>query len=252
MTMDLNADVGEGFGRWEATDREDALIACLTSANVACGAHAGDPSRMRAACASSARHGVIVGAHVGYPDLHGFGRRAMAIAPGELTDSVLGQIGALRACAAVEGLSVRYVKPHGALYHACSDDERTAEAVITGMRALDPALAIVCAPGAVVADAASASAMQVVFEGFADRSYTVEGRLIDRSVPGSTLGGEDAVRQAVTIATTGTALAVDGSTVALDVRTLCVHGDAPGAADLAGRIRDALAAVGVDLRPFVT
>ncbi|WP_406349566.1 LamB/YcsF family protein [Streptomyces sp. NBC_00144] len=248
--MDLNADLGEGFGRWQLTD-DEALLSCVTSANVACGFHAGDASVMRRVCATAAARGVRIGAHVSYRDLAGFGRRSMDVPAGELAAEVAYQIGALRVFAEAAGPGVSYVKPHGALYNRTVRDEEQAEAVVEGIRLAGGGLAVLGLPGSRLLASARAAGLPVVEEAFADRAYTPQGTLVPRREPGAVI--EDAgtvVRRSVGMAVDGTVTAVDGSQVPAGARSLCVHGDTPGAADVARRIRAALEEAGVRVGAF--
>ena len=235
--IDLNADVGEGFGGWGMGD-DEALLDLITSANVACGFHAGDPSIMRRTCELAVSRGVRIGAHIGYRDLAGFGRRHLDVEPEVLHDEVLYQVAALDGCARAVGTAVRYVKPHGALYHRCSDDPEAAAAVVAALRAHGGGLAVLGAPGAELLRQAEQAGLEAVAEGFADRAYDDAGRLIPRSQDGAVLEHDAAVAQAVAIARGGA------------VATLCLHGDTPGAVALARAVRAALEDAGVDLAPF--
>lgn len=248
--MDLNGDVGEGFGRWVLGD-DDAFIPFLTSANVACGFHGGDPASMRRCCAAARAAGVAVGAQVGYRDLAGFGRRHIDYEPAQLRDDVLYQVGALAGFAAAAGTAVGYVKPHGALYHACVGDARSAAAVVQAVVEFDASLAVLGAPGSVLLAVAAEAGLVTVAEGFADRAYLPDGRLVDRRRPGAVLADVAAVAaQAVRLAVDGQVVAVDGSVVAVPVGSLCVHGDTPAASRLAAAVRSALTAAGVPLVSF--
>jgi UPF0271 protein len=249
--VDLNADLGEGFGIWPLGD-DEAMLAVVTSANVACGAHAGDPSTMRRVCRDAAARGVAIGAQVGYPDLHGFGRRFIDVDPDELADSVLAQLGALEAFARAAGTRVRYVKPHGALYHAADHHDGQAGAVVDAARAFDRALAIVGPPGSLLLERAERAGLRPVAEGFADRAYRPDGRLVDRRAAGAVITDpEHVARQAHGLAVEGRVRTVDGTEIHLAIETLCVHGDTAGAVTSAGAIRSVLADAGVALRPFV-
>jgi UPF0271 protein len=241
--IDLNADLGEGFGSWRLGD-DDALLDVVTSANVACGFHAGDPSLMHRVCLAAASRGVAVGAQVGYRDLAGFGRRRIDYDPDELRDDILYQIGALEAFCRVAGTSVRYVKPHGALYNTAAVDSGQASAVVAAVRAYDPGLPVLCQPGSVLARLAAADGLIAVAEGFADRGYRADGTLVPRSAPGAVIHDPSAVvARAVRMAVEHTVVAVDGTVVPCPVRSICVHGDTPGAVELAGRVRAALGRV---------
>jgi UPF0271 protein len=241
--VDLNADLGEGFGAWLLGD-DDALLAVVTSANVACGFHAGDAVTMGRVCAAAARRGVAVGAQVGYRDLAGFGRRRIEYDLGELRDEVRYQIGALTAFGAV-----RYVKPHGALYNTAAVDIGQASAVVDAARSFG--LPVLCQPGSALAVAAAAAGLRVAAEGFADRAYLPDGRLVPRSAAGAVITDPDAVvRRAVRMALDGTLLAIDGAIVGCAVESVCLHGDTPGAVALAHQVRDGLQAAGVRVESF--
>ncbi|MBF6476058.1 LamB/YcsF family protein [Nocardia gipuzkoensis] len=250
MALDLNSDLGEGFGPWTMGD-DAAMLDIVTSANIACGFHAGDPAIMRRTCALAVAKGVRIGAHVGYRDLAGFGRREIAVAPGELRDEVLYQIGGLDAFAKAAGDRVRYVKPHGALYHSAARDRKLADAVLAAMVEYDPGLALLGPAGTQLEAAAQAAGVRFVGEGFADRAYTPDGSLAARGTPGAVLGPQEAVAQAVSIAESGAARAADGSgEVAVRAASICVHGDSPAAVEMARSIRSALDEVGVPVEPF--
>jgi UPF0271 protein len=249
--VDLNSDVGEGFGVWHLGD-DEALLAIVTSANVACGFHAGDAPTMRRVCEQAAALGVTVGAQVGYRDLAGFGRRRIDVDPGELSDEVLYQVGALDAFARAAGTRVAYVKPHGALYNTAVHDEAQARAVVRAVRAYGGSLPVLGLPGSALLSAAEAAGLPGVPEGFADRAYTPEGALVPRSEDGALVTDPAAVvERAVRMAVDGRVVAVDGSVVAVEVASLCVHGDSPGAVPLARGVRDALTGAGVEVKPFV-
>jgi UPF0271 protein len=248
--IDLNADLGEGFGRWILTD-DDALLDIVTSANVACGFHAGDPSIMRRVCERAADRGVRIGAQVSYRDLAGFGRRAMDVPPEELADEVTYQIGALEVFARAAGARVSYVKPHGALYNRAVGDEEQAAAVVAGIRRCDPALPVLGLPGSALHRAAEAAGSPTVTEAFADRSYTGAGTLVSRREAGAVLHDEDEiVARSIRMACEGTVVAITGEHVPVRARSLCVHGDTPSAPLLARRIRRALSEAGATVRPF--
>ena len=248
--IDLNADLGEAFGAWTLGD-DDALLEVITSANVACGFHAGDPTVLRRTCERAVERGVVIGAQVGYRDLAGFGRRFVDMDPHDLTNDVLYQLGALEAFARVAGTQVRYVKPHGALYNATVGHEAQARAVVDAVVAHDPALPVLGLPGSALLRAAEAAGLRPVAEGFADRGYTPDGGLVPRRKSGALVHDPaEVAERAVRMAVEGTVLAVDGSTVRAAVASLCVPGDPPGAVELARAVRTALAAAGVDLQPF--
>jgi 5-oxoprolinase (ATP-hydrolysing) subunit A len=240
--MDLNSDLGEGFGAWKLGD-DRTLLSIVSSANVACGFHAGDARTMRRVCALASVSGVVVGAQVGYRDLAGFGRRRIDYLPDELCDEICYQIGALSAFG-----TVRYVKPHGALYNVAAVDAVQAGAVVTACQQFG--LPVLCQPGSVLAQLATSGGVTVMAEGFADRAYRPDGRLVPRTEPGAVLGVDAAVEQAVRMAVDGTVVAVSGEVVAVPVESICVHGDTPGAVAVARRIREALEQRGVRIAPF--
>lgn len=248
--VDLNCDLGESFGRWTLGD-DDALLDVVTSANVACGFHAGDPTTLLRGCQGAARRGVVVGAQVGYRDLVGFGRRFVDVAHDDLVADVVYQIGALQGIARAAGTAVRYVKPHGALYHATTTHEQQAHAVAEAVRLVDPGLAVLGWPGSLLLQAARAAGLRCVAEGFADRAYGDDGLLVPRSQPGAVHQDvETVVAQAVALALGDSVRTASGGSVVVDVASVCLHGDTTGAASLAVAVRDALAAAGVDVRPF--
>ncbi|MFF7298899.1 LamB/YcsF family protein [Streptomyces sp. NPDC090085] len=253
--IDLNADLGEGFGRWTLTD-DEALLSVVTSANVACGFHAGDPSIMRRVCELAAARGVRIGAQVSYRDLAGFGRRAMDVPPDELADEIAYQIGALEVFARAAGSRVSYVKPHGALYNRTVHDAGQAAAVVAGVRrAAGPGttggLPVLGLPGSLLLSAAEEAGLTPVPEAFADRAYTPGGTLVPRAEPGAVVHDPDAVvARAVRMAAGRTVTAADGSEVPVSARSLCLHGDTPGASGLARRVREALGSAGVRVEAF--
>ncbi len=249
-TIDLNSDVGESFGRWRLGD-DEAVLGLVTSANVACGFHAGDPRTLRVTCETAAANGVAVGAQVGYRDLAGFGRRFIDVDPLELTDDVIYQIGALDAMARVAGTSVTYVKPHGALYNTAVHHERQAQAVVEALLAYDRSLPVLGLPGSELLARATAAGLRSVREAFADRGYTPEGTLVPRSEPGALLDDPDEVgRRVVRMVTEGQVVAVDGTVVAIEAESVCVHGDSPGAVAMAASVRAGLDAAGVTVEAF--
>jgi 5-oxoprolinase (ATP-hydrolysing) subunit A len=252
--VDLNADVGEGFGRWELGD-DDAVIATVTSANVACGFHAGDPSTMARTVRAALEHGVAIGAHVSYRDLAGFGRRYVDADETELAGDVVYQLGALAGICRTLGARIGYVKPHGALYNTiAADDDRGrkhARAVLAALGQYDPTLPVVGLAGSVFLEAARDAGQPVVAEAFADRAYTPGGALVSRREPGAVLHDVDEVAERmVTLVRTGTVRAVDGSAVEVAAQSICVHGDSPGAVAMARAVRGALSDAGIGLRPF--
>jgi UPF0271 protein len=248
--IDLNADLGESYGAWRLGD-DEALLSIVTSANIACGFHAGDPLTLRRACAGAVASGVRIGAQVSYRDLAGFGRREMTVPPAELTAEVLYQIAALDGIARAEGGRVSYVKPHGALYHRAGRDPVQAGAVIAAIRAYDAGLPLLAQPGSVAAVEASAAGLRVVAEAYADRAYHEDGTLVSRDQPGAVLTDPDAVaRRAVGLVTGGTLPAAGGGQVRVLARSVCLHGDTPGAVSLARSVRCALEEAGAELAPF--
>jgi UPF0271 protein len=250
VAIDLNADLGESFGIWRLGD-DAAMLDLVTSANVACGFHAGDPSTLRRVCHAAAERNVAIGAQVSYPDLVGFGRRFIDIEPDELRDAVLYQLGALDAFAQVAGTGVAYVKPHGALYHACITHPQQAEAVAVAAHEYDPSLAVLGAPGSPLLALADALGMEPVAEAFADRAYRSDGTLLPRSEPGAVITDPETVAvRAVAIATQGQVTAVDGSPVDVTARSICIHGDTPGAVALARAVRAGLQAAAVGVYAF--
>ena len=249
-TVDLNSDLGESYGRWVLGD-DEALLDLVTSANVACGFHAGDPSTLRRTCADAAKRGVVIGAQVGYPDLAGFGRRFIDMEPSELTDAVLYQVGALEAMARVGGARVAYVKPHGALYNTIVSHEIQAAAVVEAVREYDAGLPVLGLPGSAFLRRADEAGLRTVTEAFADRAYTPEGTLVSRRQPGAVLhDAREVARRVVTMVTAGEVMAVDGTTLSLRADSVCVHGDSPDAVAMARAVRAELEQAGVELRPF--
>ena len=250
MAIDLNADLGESFSAWTMGD-DAAMLDIVSSANVACGFHAGDPMTMRATCVAAAERGVVVGAHVSYRDLHGFGRRFIDATPAELVADLLAQLGALSAMCAVAGTRIAYVKPHGALYNTIVHHEAQAAAVVEAVRLFDASLPIMCLPGALVLDLAEQAGLRSVRETFADRGYTPEGTLVSRREPGAVLHDPELVAaRMLRLATEGVVEAVDGSLVQVQADSICTHGDSPGAVEMARAVREALEAAGVPIRAF--
>lgn len=249
-TIDLNCDLGESYGMWRLGD-DEAMLDIVTSANIACGFHAGDPSTLRRACAAAAERSVKIGAHVAYPDLAGFGRRFIDIDPAELRDAVLYQLGALDAFAQVAGTGVAYVKPHGALYHACATHPAQAEAVVAAAHEYDWSLAVLGAPDSPLLRFAHERGLDAIGEGFADRAYRPDGTLVPRQQAGAVLTDPTVVAtQAVAIASDQTVLADDGTPIAVQVESLCLHGDTDGAVGLARAVREQLTAAGVTIAAF--
>lgn len=249
-TVDLNADLGEGFGVWRIGD-DDAMLDIVTSANVACGFHAGDAATLARTCRAAAARGVRIGAQVGYRDLAGFGRRFIDVEPDELTADVIYQIGALQALARAAGSTVKYVKPHGALYNAIVDHEEQAAAVAAAVHATDPDLAVLGLAGSAFLAAAQRLGLRTIAEAFADRAYTPDGRLVSRREPGAVLEDPDEIsRRVASMVRDGTVTAIDGSPVTIQVESVCVHGDSPDAVRIAAAVRRRLLADGIVVAPF--
>lgn len=250
MRIDLNADLGESFGPWVLGD-DEAMLAVVTSANVACGFHAGDPTTLRRTVALAADHGVSIGAQVSYRDLVGFGRRFLDVAPADLTADVLYQLGALDGLCRAAGTRVRYLKPHGALYNAVVHHETQAAAVVGAVLAHDPTLPVLGLPGSAFLRLAAHAGLTTVTEFFADRGYRGDGTLVPRTEPGALLHDPAMIAQrTVRMVAEGSIDAVDASPVAVTARSICVHGDTPGAVAVARAVRDALEAAGVSLEAF--
>jgi UPF0271 protein len=249
MRVDLNSDVGESFGAY-TIGQDPILLPHVTSANVACGFHAGDPGVMRATIALAKQHGVAVGAHPGFPDLVGFGRRDLHATPREVEDFVVYQIGALAAIAAAQGVALQHVKPHGALFNMAACDAALADAIARATAAVDRSLILFGLPASELIRAGERAGLRTACEAFADRAYHRDGTLVSRRLPGAVIHDADVVEARVLrMATDRTVDAMDGSVVRLDIETICVHGDTRGAADLAARIRRALEASGVHVKP---
>jgi UPF0271 protein len=250
VAIDLNSDLGEGYGNWVAGD-DEAMLGLVSSANIACGFHAGDPSTLRAVCAAAVTHHVQIGAQVSFPDLAGFGRRHMDIAPTELTDIVLYQLGALDAFAQVAGSEVSYVKPHGALYHAACADPIVAAAVVEAVAQYDPSMAVLGLPGSALLVAADDAGLDIAGEGFADRAYMDDGTLVPRGIDGAVLTDPDAIAaRALRMVVDGVVTTLSGREVAVPIKSLCVHGDTPGAVQIAAAIRQQLEAAGIGIYAF--
>lgn len=248
--IDLNADLGEGFGPWAMGD-DDAMLSVVTSANVACGGHAGDPDTMFRTLVTAAERGVTVGAHPGYPDRAGFGRRIIPMSLDEIGRMVAAQVGALRGVAALAGTEVRYVKAHGALANLAARDRDVATTLVETVRAMDADLAVLAISGTEVAHAARDAGVPVHAEIFADRGYLPTGQLVPRGQPGDLLhDADEAVDRILGLLETGTMPTVGGDPIALDVDSICVHGDSPGAVALAEQLRAALTDAGVVLAGF--
>ena len=248
LRIDLNADVGESFGAY-AIGHDAGLMKSITSANVAAGFHAGDPSVLRATIRMAKAHGVAVGAHPGFPDLSGFGRREMRVSPREAEDFVLYQIAAVAGVAASEGVALQHVKPHGALFNMAMRDADLASAIARATAAFNSELMLFGLPDSELLKAGRAEHLRVVAEAFADRAYEADGSLASRSKPGSVIHDASAiVARAVQMAKDGTVAAVDGTILKFRPDTICVHSDTPSADDLAARVRAALDDAGVTVR----
>ncbi|MGW4139829.1 LamB/YcsF family protein [Streptomyces mirabilis] len=249
--IDLNADLGEGFGRWRLTDDEQ-LLSVVTSANVACGFHAGDAATMRRVCELAAERGVRIGAQVSYRDLAGFGRRAMDVPPDELAAEVAYQIGALEVFARAAGACVSYVKPHGALYNRVVHDEEQAAAVVEGVLLADAALPVLGLPSSRFLKLAERAGLPTATEAFADRAYTEQGTLVPRTQADAVItDAESVVERSLGLARFGTVTSHSGTRIPVRARSLCLHGDTPGAVDLARRVRARLESSGVAVKAFV-
>ena len=248
--IDLNADLGEGFGVWRLGD-DDAMLDIVTSANVACGFHAGDPAGLLRVCRLAAERGVRIGAQVGYRDMAGFGRRFIDVTPEDLLADVVYQIGALHGLAQAAGSTVSYVKPHGALYNTIVTNREQAAAVVQAVQLVDAGLPVLGLAGSVFFEEARQHGLRTVPEAFADRAYQPNGQLVSRRQPGAVLHDPAAIAErVVAMVTTGHVTAVDGSTVEAHAESVCVHGDSPGAVQIASAVRDGLKADGIDVKAF--
>lgn len=250
-TIDLNSDLGESYGAWSMGD-DAAMIDIVSSANVACGFHAGDPAGILRTLKVAAQRGVAIGAHVSYPDRVGFGRRDMDIAPADLIADVVYQVGALQGLATTVGATIRYVKPHGALYNRMAVDPVQGAAVIEAIRSIDASLALVCLANAPIITQARAAGLHAVAEAYADRAYTKEGRLVSRREPGAVLHEPARIAERmVQLALNGTLEAIDGSVIHVEAQSICVHGDSPGAVAIAREVRRRLEAEGISVSPLI-
>ena len=250
MKMDLNSDLGESLGAWRMGD-DAAMLAIVSSANVACGFHAGDAAGILRTLREAQARGVVVGAHVGYRDLAGFGRRNMDVDSADLVADVIYQIGALQGLATVAGTRVRYVKPHGALYNTIAHDARQARDVITAIRAIDPSLVLVALAGSPLIGWAREAGLRVVAEAFADRAYTPTGALVSRREKGAVLHDAKAIAQRVVrMVQDGAVVSVTGKVIKMRTDTVCIHGDTPGAVEIGRGVRQALKDAGVAVAPF--
>lgn len=250
-SIDLNADLGEGYGPWSMGD-DAAMLALVSSANVACGGHASDPETMFRTMRLARERGVVVGAHPSYPDLLGFGRRRLPATPAEIERFVAAQVGALIAIGALADHPVSYVKPHGALANVAAAEADVAAAIARAVAAVDRELAVLAISGTALEQAARGAGLRVFSEVFADRGYTPEGNLVPRSMPGAVIhDADEAAARLADFLETGEMETVEGGTASLHVDSICVHGDNPAAVAMAGRVRDVLMARGITIAPFV-
>ncbi len=248
MRIDLNSDLGESFGPWPM-GQDAALMDSISSANVACGFHAGDPGTMRATIAMAGEKGVAIGAHPGFPDLVGFGRREMNASPAEVQDFVLYQVAAIAGMAAAQGTTLQHVKAHGALYNMACRDRALADSIAKAVASLDRSLILFGLPDSELLRAGEAAGLRVAAEVFADRAYEPDGALTPRSRPGSVIHDTaTVVARAIRMVRNKEVVAVDGSVIRLQADTICLHGDTPGAADHARAVRRGLEDAGVEIR----
>jgi UPF0271 protein len=248
--IDLNSDLGESFGPWSMGD-DVSMLSIVTSANIACGFHAGDPAAILGVLKEAARRSVSVGAHVGYRDLVGFGRRNMDPSSEELIGDTIYQIGALQGLAKVAHTRVRYVKPHGALYNTIANDARQAADVIAAIQAVDSSLILMALSGAPIVAQARSSGLTVICEAFADRAYNADGSLVNRRLPGAVIHDPEVVAaRMLRLVTEGRITAIDGTEIELEAQSICVHGDTPAAVSIARTVRDTLVVGGIELKSF--
>jgi UPF0271 protein len=251
MSIDVNCDLGESFGIWRLGD-DAAMLKLVSSANVACGFHAGDPLTLVETCRAAVARNVVIGAQVGYRDLAGFGRRFIDMPPAELAADVIYQIGALDAVARSVGGQVAYVKPHGALYNAIVHDGEQAQAVVDAVRACNPALPVLGLPGSEFLRRAESAGLRPVVEAFADRAYTPRGELVPRREPGAVLHDPELIAERIVrLVQTGRITASDGTEVPVRAESVCVHGDAPDAVQIAATLRERLHDAGIGVQAFV-
>jgi 5-oxoprolinase (ATP-hydrolysing) subunit A len=253
MSIDLNCDMGESFGTYKL-GLDEEVIKYITSANIACGWHAGDPMVMDKTVRMAAENGVGVGAHPGYPDLLGFGRRNMDCLPEEIRNYVVYQIGAMKGFCAVHGIMLRHVKPHGNLYLMAVEDEKVARPIAEAIMSVDPNLmyvALAGAKGELMRKIGEEVGLNVVYEAFPDRAYTPEGTLVSRREQGAVIKNpEEVAERALKMAKEGKVIAIDGTEISLIAQTLCVHGDTPGAVNLVRQIRERLDKEGIEVKPI--
>ncbi|MCI1635946.1 LamB/YcsF family protein [Bifidobacterium sp.] len=251
VSIDINSDMGESFGRWTLGD-DTSMLGLISSANIACGFHAGDPSVMLRTLTKAHQHQVCIGAHVSYRDLAGFGRRSIDVPAEVLQADVEYQLAAIQGLANATGSAVRYVKPHGALYNRIVDDEVQASAVVHAIVALNANLGLLTLPDSAVGKLADEAGLRVFHEAFADRAYTPEGRLVSRNLPDSVISDPAAVAQRVSqLVLTHHIEAIDGSTIAVSADSVCVHGDTPGAVAMAKSINHRLSEDGINIASFM-
>lgn len=252
LRVDLNADVGESFGQYVVGD-DAAVLRSVTSASIAAGFHAGDPTVLRRTVRMAKENGVAVGAHPGFADLAGFGRREVRMSAAEAEDLILYQIAAVAGVAASEGLSLQHVKPHGALYNMAVRDRALADAVARATASFGNQLVLCAPPESALAEAGRAAGLRVAREGFVDRAYQRDGTLVPRHLPGAVIVSvEEVVMRAIRIVTEKSIQAADGTVIPLEVDTICVHGDTIGAGALAAWLKAGLASSGVDVRPLAS
>lgn len=250
--MDLNCDLGESYGAWTMGD-DGAMLEIVTSANVACGFHAGDPAHILQTLQAAAAAGVVVGAHVSYPDLVGFGRRNMDPSSAELVADIIYQIGALQGLAAAAGTRVRYVKAHGALYNTAAHDERQGNDLVSAMLAIDSGLSLLALAGSPLIELARTRGLEVKAEVFADRAYHDDGSLVSRRQAGAVLhDAEQVAARMLEWVERGEIRSIEGSKVRVEADSICIHGDSPGAVAMAQRVRELLEQAGVVLRAFIS
>ena len=250
LTVDLNADLGEGFGA-SVAPADDELLDAVSSANIACGFHAGDAMTMSRTARAAKQRGVAIGAHPSYPDIPGFGRRELGLAPSEIEHHVTYQLSALAQICAAEGARMAYVKPHGALYNRAARDPQAAKSIVRSMRAVDSTLTLLGLPSSEMSRAAEDGSIRFANEAFVDRAYTPAGTLVPRSEPNAVLHDVDeAVARAITLVSEGTLLAADGTELRIDAQSLCVHGDNPESASMMRQLRKRLETSGVRIAPF--
>lgn len=251
MRIDLNSDLGEAYGPWRMGD-DAAMLDLVSSANIACGGHASDPDTMFATLSAAAARGVSIGAHPGYADREGFGRRIIPMQPDQIARMVAAQVGSLMGVAAIAGAEVRYVKPHGALYNLASEDRVVAQAIVSAVAALPGRLAILAMPGSELAQAAEAAGLRVFAEIFADRGYLPDGRLAPRGMAGAVLHDPEIVaRRLLDVLDSGLMPVLDGAPIPMPADSVCIHGDNPAAVAVAGLLRQRLTEAGVGIAPFL-